>query len=75
MGTRGAKEETFAVSKIVFHWLDGALGLDSSPMAFNALQIRVQRKCPTPSTRVGDGKGGDSGVGRGKKLEQRVTGR
>lgn len=44
MDRREEKEETFAVSKIVFHWSDGPLGWDSSVVAFNALADQSSTK-------------------------------
>lgn len=59
MGTREEKEETLAVSQIVFRWLGGALGSDSSVMALNVFaDLRpLESRCRPPSARVGDGMG------------------
>lgn len=43
--------------ELSFAGLDGALGVDSTPVVFNALALRVQIKHPTLSTRAGEGTG------------------
>lgn len=59
MGTREEKEGTLAVSQIVFRWLGGALGSDSSATALNVFAdlSPPESQCRPPSARVGDGVG------------------